>query len=264
MDVGAFFDEFFVKPIYERTGYNAVNTTVYALLALLTIYIVYKWWRRRGIHFDNHFLISLLPYVIFGSSKRVLTDVVDYLNLQGLWKFYEYNMFNVSPGIYITTAFLFIFFYYLERIEKLPKWSSFWIGTALALFHIALLAPFIHSLEPLVYVLPLAIVGGIAAFFVGGRLGFFAGFSQGLDGAATYYAIEFLHYNEQHVLPSFIGENFGYIWFYGIKVLVTLMFAFLLEKEEKEEDKKVLGYAIVIVAGLAPGLRDLLRMMVGA
>ncbi len=264
MNMQDFFNEFFVKPIYERSGYNPVNTTVYAFIALLTIYIVYKWWKSKGIRFNSHFLISLLPYVILGSTKRVITDIVDKLSLEGLWKLYEYNVINISPGIYITTGFLFIFFYYLEKRGILPTWSSFWVGLFLAMFHLFLLFPFIQNIQPLLYVIPLAVVGGTITFFIGKRLGFLAGFSQGLDGAATYYAIEFLHYNEQHVIPSFIGENFGYIWFYIAKVIIAFLFVWLLEKEEKDEDKKVLGYAIVIIAGLAPGLRDLLRMMAGA
>jgi uncharacterized membrane protein len=246
------FYEYFLKPIEAKTGYNLVNTTVYAVIAIAVLYLIYLWWKRERIRFSD-LKEKVVPFVVFGSVKRVITDAVDAGILKGgIYNLYAYNVVNVSPGIYITIGILFILAYYVEK-----KWGikATDIGWLLAGFHFLLLLPalrFWGFLIPVLFLalLPLPFVKPDYRFPI---------FSQALDGGATFFAVEFLGYGEQHVLTRFIGEHFGYIWFYILKVVLTYV---VLKYTEKDEMKDLI-WATVVVIGLAPGLRDLLRIIAG-
>ena len=107
--------------------------------------------------------------------------------------------------------------------------------------------------------------------------------AQALDGAATFVIIDFgkvllkgAEYGEQHVASGLLGEIFGtYATFYLVKVAISMGAAYLLTKEEKEkgaaasgkgsgEDELLFVAMIIMIMGLAPGLRDVLRAAVGA
>src|SRR3989338_11279562 len=70
--------EYFVRPIIERTGYNAINTLTYALLALAALYVIWRLLRGRGFDFSGkEFLFGVGAFVLLGSTARVLTDLSD-------------------------------------------------------------------------------------------------------------------------------------------------------------------------------------------
>ncbi|RME78925.1 MAG: DUF63 family protein, partial [Methanobacteriota archaeon] len=169
----------------------------------------------------------------------------------------------VTPGIYITVAVAFFLLYW---IEKKKGWSNlaYYGGWALALFHLALLIPAMQFIERAVWIVVLA---GIA--YLAGKMllknedSSLAVMAQGLDGAATYIAITFYGYGEQHVLTSFLGSQLGYLTFYILKVALSLAILYYVNKESKsEEERNLLTYAIFVM-GMAPGLRDVLRLIAG-
>jgi len=95
---------------------------------------------------------------------------------------------------------------------------------------------------------------------------------QALDGAATFFVIDFfseitgIQYFEQHVVGGFIGTLFGtYFVFYLVKVAIAFLAVHVLKKEEglDIEDMRFIALALMIM-GFAPGIRDVLRMVVGS
>jgi uncharacterized membrane protein len=97
-------------------------------------------------------------------------------------------------------------------------------------------------------------------------------FSQILDGAATWVAIDFFShesvaYGEQHVIPNFIVSLFpslGFFTFFLLKTILVVVFIKMLQKEkEKEEIFYDLFLCAIIIMGLAPGIRDLFRLLAG-
>ena len=93
---------------------------------------------------------------------------------------------------------------------------------------------------------------------------------QALDGAATFFTIEIFSqltgrtYFEQHVVSSFIGDNFGYFGFYLLKVALATLISYVIitYKKAEEKEKWYIGL-LVIIMGFAPGIRDVLRMVIG-
>ncbi|MFZ5501279.1 MAG: DUF63 family protein, partial [Candidatus Micrarchaeota archaeon] len=111
-----FIYDYFVRPIWERSGYNIVNTAVYALIAIAAVYLIYRYMKGR-IMIDDRFMGGVLSFVLFGSTVRVVTDSIDggvfqavspihqFMLDSHLW---DYGYLTVSPGIYILTAGLFL------------------------------------------------------------------------------------------------------------------------------------------------------------
>jgi len=89
-------------------------------------------------------------------------------------------------------------------------------------------------------------------------------FAQALDGAATYIAIEVNgNYFEQHVLSNLIGQSSGFLAFYLLKILLSIIFVYLVDREKIDDFDKNYLLAIALVFGLAPGVRDVLRLAFG-
>ena len=87
-------------------------------------------------------------------------------------------------------------------------------------------------------------------------------FSHILDVSATYVGVTFFSYGEQHFLVRFVGEVFGSIVvFYFLDFLAVLLILLVLERI-LSNNQELLGIfrLILIVLGLAPALRDILRV----
>ncbi len=274
-----FFNEFFVEPIIMKTGYNMINTLVYALIAVVSVYFLFYLFKKNRISIDWNFVRNIFPFILFGSTMRVVTDAIDagvFQPVTPLHEFilsshiYDYGFVTVSPGIYIVTAALTLFSIFLfYRINK-PEYI-FYTGTVLFLFHLLLLIPFMGFI---LHAIPVIILAAIPLYlsylyFRNKEDAMVVG-AHALDGAATFYIIDIFSgisgktYFEQHVLPRFLGEFAGtYFGFYLVKVLLPLAAVYLIRKEGMQSDEKTYILLILMIIGLAPGMRDLLRMVVG-
>lgn len=93
--------------------------------------------------------------------------------------------------------------------------------------------------------------------------------SQFLDGAATYTGLDHYGYREKHVLPSYLIDLTGTAAvMFVLKFMVLVLTLYLLDveyKKEMEQYPRLCGLIkiVVIVLGMAPGTRDLLRLAVG-
>ena len=273
--------KYFIYPMVSKTGYNLVNTVVYAIIAILSIYAIYRYiLKKYGIKIDKYFIYGIISFVLFGSTKRVITDLVDSgvmgpISPLHAWilesHIYDYNFFNISPGIYIFVGLLFvvslILFRKLNNVENLYKF-----GLVLWASQIIVLIPFMKYIIPAgLPIIALAIVGGVIGYVVTRKnIATLAVFSQSLDGAATFFSIDFgymitgVRYFEQHVVSNGICAIFNTCFtFYAIKMLMTILVAHIIEREGFDENEKHYIYSILIVIGLAPGFRDILRFVCG-
>ncbi len=269
------FNEYFLKPFVEHTGYNFVNTATYVLIALFSLYLIYSYIKKNKIKLDNKFVYSLISFIFFGSILRAFTDSIDtgkFLPITPIHEFvlnshlYDYGFFTVTPGIYILVASLFLISYFY--IEKKIKNFSIYFPTFLFLSHFLILLPFMHYAIYAIPVFLLAIIPAILSYNKIKELSL-AVFAQSLDGAATFFVIDIfskisnISYFEQHPLSRFIGSLFGtYFTFYLLKAILSFLIMYYI-KDEKPLDKTFI-FAIVLTIGLAPGLRDTFRMMMGA
>lgn len=275
----SFINEHYILPIWQGTGYNLVNTLTYAAIAILAVYLIFRVLKGR-VAIDCGFVSSVLCFVLLGSTMRVVTDSIQNKVFTPITPIhalvldshiYDYGYLTVSPGIYIFTAALLLasmaILYVLKKMEWL--WA---VGFVLWLPHFLLLTPFMKFA---IYAIPILLLAAIPAYMAYRYLkdkilaGIVAG--HALDGAATFFVIDVfskisgIGYGEQHVLSSAIGNIAGtYFAFYLIKIIISSVAAYLITKEKmQDEDKRYIALVLMIM-GFAPGIRDVLRMAVGA
>ncbi len=274
-----FINEYFIDPIWSHSGYNIVNTLVYALIAIGAVYAIYRALHGR-IKIDEKFICSVLWFVLLGSTVRVVTDAVYSGVLEPVtplhaWvldsHLYDYGYLTVSPGIYVVVAAVLLLsmavLYRIKRMELLG-----YVGMLLWIPHFLLLLPF---MEYWIFAMPVLVLAAIPAYIAYRYFGnlIMAGIVAGhsLDGAATFIAIDVfpkftgIFYSEQHVFSSAIGIFGGsFLVFYLVKVAISFAAAYLLTKEKMEMDERNFIALVLIIIGFAPGIRDVLRMIVGA
>ena len=94
-------------------------------------------------------------------------------------------------------------------------------------------------------------------------------FGQFTDAAATYIAIDYYNYWEKHVVPGFlIGVLDSAAVMFLLKVLALFFAIYVLDiglKEELKSHRQIVPLIklAVLVLGLAPGTRDMLRLAMG-
>ena len=282
MDFWYIAQEYFIAPLWERTGYNIVNTSVYAIIALAAIYFIYRQFQKQKFEIGKSFWIGALCWVVFGSSLRVITDSVDSGAMEAVGgplqqaivqsNIFHYGLFTVSPGIYIVTAILFLLAVFIERKIGIKYWAAM-AGAVLALFNLLVLVPLMQYAEYALWVLFVAsAAAGLAAYFL--RLNkielWCPVFAHALDGAATWTAIDIfgpahgVAYFEQHVFSRFIGEisPLGFGLFFLVKAAFAIAAVKVIDGE-KDARLRMLALLVIAIIGLAPGLRDILRMAAG-
>jgi uncharacterized membrane protein len=275
-----FIYQYYIQPIIEKEGYNPVNTATYALIAIIALYVIFTAFKKFKISIDRKFFYSVLAFVLLGSTVRVVTDSIDkgvFKPISPLHEFvlnshiYDYGFISSSPGIYIVIAALLFIAMGVLHVLKKPGYLGH-VGIALWIPHFLVLLPFMKYIGDAIPVLVLAAIPAYVAhkyfkneFYTLMVLG------HALDGAATFWVIDVfgpahgIKYFEQHVIGSFIGEYFHtFFAFYLLKVAISVAVAYVLTKEKEEENMKVFIALAIAIMGFAPGIRDMLRMIVGA
>lgn len=253
----------------------------YAVIAIAAVFLLHKALKGR-IRIDERFICAVLCFVLFGSTIRVVTDSIDthvfapvtpvhaFVLDSHLW---DYGPLTVTPGIYILTAAILLTalaILYFARMTKRVEWLGYF-GLALWLPHFALLLPFMVYAP---YAIPIIILAAIPTYlaYIHFKDKILAAIvaGQALDGAATFFVIDIfskiagINYFEQHVFSAGIGELTGtYFSFYLLKVGLAFAAAYLLQKEKMDGEERNYIALVLMIMGFAPGIRDVLRMMVG-
>jgi uncharacterized membrane protein len=273
-----FIYDYFVDPIWSKTGYNVVNTIIYAIIAIISVYILHRILKNKII-FDEVFVRNVLAFVLLGSTLRVVTDSVSSGVFQPITPFheavinsgiYDYGYLTVSPGIYIVVAAILLatmaVLYRIKRMELLG-----YVGLVLWLPHFLLLLPFAQYFLWAIPVLVLAAIPTYLAFkYCKDKIYTAIVAGQSLDGAATFITIDFfsevsgIQYFEQHVFSAGLGNIGGtFFTFYLIKTIIAIAAIYVLREEKMEQPDKYYIALVLMIMGFAPGIRDVLRMMLG-
>jgi uncharacterized membrane protein len=278
--MGNFIYDYFIQPLVDRTGYNMVNTVVYAIIALIALYIIFQIFKRCKITINQKFIFSLIPFILLGSTVRVITDSIDggnFLPITPVHSFilsshiFDYGFLTASPGIYLVIAsILFLtmsLLYVFRRMDLLAT-----VGYVLWLPCFLVLLPLFKFWWFAVPAVILAVIPALLTWkFTKNLIYALMVGSQALDGAATFTILDFsnrflgTNYFEQHVISNGICGLFSTCFtFYLVKVAISMAAAYLLMKEKDASDNEKYFIALVIlIMGLAPGVRDLLRVMAG-
>lgn len=263
MGVWEFIQKYYIDSIVLKQGYNPVNTLTWAVLLVIAVLIVYRVLKRYDIKFDEKFAAGNIPYVVLGASIRVVEDA-------------EF----LSPPI--SYIFMTPFIYFVIFLVALPallisvklRGERYWIhyGSLGLVLSLATLVLLFVKLEPVnSWVLPVTLLAAtlMTLFYtlltsrfynqMNNLLSRSVFFSHMVDGFATFMGIQYLGYWELHVLPRFLIETFGPWVMVPAKVIVFIIILYIIDSAEEEDMKDFIKF-VLIVLGLAPGLRDALRM----
>lgn len=271
----AFFQTYFIDPLVQGTGYNVVNTAVFAAILIAAVLGVYALLRRMRIRVDRAFFVGIVPFIVLGGALRALED---FNEATGAAR----NFFLVTPLIYVTMFVValasLLAAIAIARVTKntLPyhrAWAA--IGIAALLLTLAQLRfanPFAFGMVVIVSLIWAALLVGVK-FFARGKVASFLTpensfiiFVHLFDATTTFVAVSYLGYFEQHVLPSFLIAIIGPAAIFLLKIVVVPAVLYLFDRElaaPKDMEKNRFLKIVVLILGLGPGVRNFVRMVAG-
>ncbi|MDT8357258.1 MAG: DUF63 family protein [Methanomicrobiaceae archaeon] len=277
--IGEFFYKYYIGPILEGEAYTVVDTLTYAAILLLSVYLLYRWLRSHGIPVDSRLVLATIPYVVLGGLLRVVEDT-------GIIPS-PYHALLVTPLIFFVVFFFAVAALLVSRLfeargvirDALRGYAMTGtvasIGAAILLVALGIGQ---FSIAPGVLAVILLMTSGAALAvyavvyylfgwtFVAGPLYRLLIFGHMLDAAATSYGIDLhpLSYVEQHVVGSTLIEATGTAFvMFPLKLAVIIPALWVLELYRKEGSAELWNLILLamITVGLAPGVRDMVRMV---
>jgi uncharacterized membrane protein len=280
---GNFIYNFFVKPIIspETQGYNLVNTSIYITLLIVACAVIYIILNKK-IRFDTKFFVSIIPYILFGVSMRVLMHQIESGNLiiEGINKTatpFEVGFWFFTPGIWILTFLLVVIGLIISSVQTKIKYRRLFLFGLIISIPI-LLFNFLKFNNILAFLLTGAaiIIVSIALAklidkytkykILDDKLNLFIIMGQAIDGIASSVAIAFFGFTEQHVLSSIVlGAN--PLFFVILKLLLAVLICwslddYLKDNKHTKERANLIAFIKVIIAilGFATGLASLFKL----
>ncbi len=274
-----FFYKYYIDPIRTGQAYTVVDTLTYAIILIIAVYLLYRWMKRYSIPVDRDLVLATLPFIVFGGLMRVVEDTGV---ITSDWRF-----LLITPVI-----FFFIFFiaftvlitaWVLSRrgLVGNPYMAYGLVGVLLVLLtagYLAYLGSTRFHLDPgvLVVILSLAVITTalVYAFLRYGLKWTYAAdplylaliFGHMLDASATSYGIDIhpMAYVEQHVVGSNLIALTGTAFsMFPLKLIVLVPGIYILQMYRKEGSSDLFHLIVLamITVGLAPGVRDMVRMV---
>jgi uncharacterized membrane protein len=284
--ISDFFYKYNIYHIKNGQAYNVVDTLTYAIILVIGVYVLYRWMSsstylaQSGFKFDYQFILATVPYVVLGGLVRVIEDTG---MITSDWRY-----LLITPLIYFTLFFFVIGVMFLSRYLTLKgitqNFFQFYAFAGVAAMVIASLVLltwstthhgvdlFILAIIPLMGITATAIVWAVMKCvlkwtYVSDPVYLTLLFGQLLDASATSYGIDFhpsVQYVEQHVVGSALIDMTGTaLVMFPLKLLVLFPAVYVMEMYRKEANPAFwhLVLLAMIVVGFAPGVRDMVRMV---
>ena len=278
-NISQFFNTYYLDPIRGDEGYNLVNTITWAVVLGICIFGVFRLLKKLDVKITPSFILSILPFVLAGSSLRVLED-----SPAGIFH-PPFSYLLITPNIYFLVFGITVVCLWLSiRLQKAglvkdyhPIFASF--GLAWFLINLGILLHFEDIVFPYVPVFVIGAGTGLTfAFYLVARrlkstiftdpLNLSILLAHMMDASSTYIGIDRLGYFEKHVLPSYLIKLTGTaLVMYPLKLIIFVGVLYVLdtqfEKDEESNNLKMLIKLVILVLGLSPATRNTIRMMLG-
>ncbi len=266
-----FLDTYYLHPIIYDTGYNPVNTLTWALLLGLSIFAVLKSLKKLGVEIDDKFIAAVVPYILAGASMRVIEDA------ELLQPPLKYML--ITPLIYFLIFFCAVFILFISLWASRTNYKLlfggagviwFFTNMAILLWTEELIAPWVITavtgIACVITVVIYAIAVESGVNFLTDKLNVSVLAVQLLDATSTYIGIDLLGYSGKHVIENFIVEYTGSaVGMYLLKLGIVIPVLYLLDTQFQGEDKELKNIVLLVflTIGLAPAVRNTLRMVFG-
>jgi uncharacterized membrane protein len=277
--------------------FTIVSEITYGIVVAGALYGIYRLLKKWDITLDFSFFLGLFPFILYGSFARALEDTQLFTEPLVFW-FVTPLIYIQALILTLLSLFLAV---HLHRIRRLSKWSiSRIVGCIGSLILLPFLYYILlwmtgstwsdfDGLYPNVFLLVIILCIGITlavyliakyvesfwkdAHVFSNPMNLCMIFGHQLDGIASYISIyDPLHmglpvYIEKHPASNFLMQFWPPL-FPIAKFFLIIGIIYVLDVLYKEELKtqklfiNLLKIGIFIL-GFAPGLRDLLRVMMG-
>jgi uncharacterized membrane protein len=275
-----FIYKYYIDPIQYGQPYNVVDTLTYALILVIAIYVLYRWLTASKIvSVDRRFVLATLPFVVLGGLLRVFEDTG---MITSGW-----HVILVTPLIYFVLFFFTIAVLILsaqfQKAGLIRDYAPLYAGTGIVscIVVAGVLVWFgitTTTVDPRVFlvIMGLAVATSAAVYaamryllrwkYAADPLYLSLIFGQMLDASATSFGIDLhpLSYMEVHVVGSNLIALTGTAFVMFPLKLVVLFPAVWLLQHYRDDAPQVLWHLILlamITVGLAPGVRDMVRMI---
>jgi uncharacterized membrane protein len=249
--------------VYFGPGYNILNTVVFGILLGVFVILIIKMFKY--IKKDpKDLIIPVLPFIFFGSSTRALVD-------NGI---YPLSYWLITPGIYLITGFTTIIALlvglYIEKKTRFDyRYFIFMVGVVICL-------PNIFNINHVNLIALGQVLGAwalVSSVFVllrnkwgliKDKFNLSVLLAQIFDASATFVAIDYYPYGEQHVLPNaLIGITGTALVMFPLKIVIILLSLYIIDSYIQDKTIKNMLKLAIFILGISTGLRDLLSLIIG-
>lgn len=277
--ISQFINTYYLDPIRGDEGYNVVNTFTWAMVLGICIFGIYRLLEKLEVKITPRFIASILPFVLAGSSLRVIED-----SPAGIFH-PPFSYLLITPNIYflvfaITVGCLWISIR-LQKAGLIKDFHLAFAGFGLAWFFANLITLLYFENVVASYV-PLFVLGaGIGLTFIFYLVAYHFKSSiftdplnlsilmvHMMDASSTYVGVDNLGYFEKHVVPAYLIDLTGTaLVMYPLKLIIFIGVLYVLdtqfEDDERSSNLKVLIKLVILILGLSPATRNTVRMMLG-
>jgi uncharacterized membrane protein len=272
-----FIETYYLHPITHDTGYNPVNTITWALVLVAFLFLTFKLLKKLDVTINQRFIAAVAPYIVAGASLRVLEDAelvtppLSYLLITPLIFFLVFGctIIFLILAVTVTRAAILKAYDYSLVFGLIGLLWCF--GTlAILMWKEVIVAPWV----------PFAVIGiagaivtalyGLAVKFrlhyLTERLSLAVIGAHLLDAASSFIGIDFLGYTGKHVIEGLIVKYTGTATgMFPLKLGILLPVLYLLETQFTEEDEELKNLVLLalLLIGLAPAVRNTLRLTLG-
>jgi len=274
-----FINTYYLDPIRTDEGYNVVNTFTWAIVLGICIFGVFKLLEKLEVKITPRFIASVLPFVLAGSSLRVIEDSpADIIHP-------PFSYLLITPNIYFLVFAITIGCLWLSiRLQKKGLVKDFHLiftGFGLIWFFANIII-LLHFQKIVAGYVPIFVIGAgigitFAFYLVAHRLksSIFTDplnlsilLAHLMDASSTYIGIDKLGYYEKHVVPTYLIQLTGTaLVMYPLKLIIFIGVLYLLdtqfEDDKQSSNMKMLIKMVILILGLSPATRNTIRMMFG-
>ena len=276
----SFIDDFiqtnFLAPLCNY--YTTPATITYGIILIVAVIGTYRLLKALKVNIDLKFFLGVIPFIIYGGWTRALRDsAVIELSKYGTSSIVYQSQLFCSPPIYfyvfaVALSSLLLGVVIQRFTSKTKHAKKFEYQNTMLGVGVALLV-FNMSMTRLVNITGFLMVSGLITFW---SVVFYlvhkyrpnyltvenAGIvvSHLFDASATFVAITYFPFYEQHVLPKFLIDIFGSWIMFPLKIGVVWPVLYAIDKSNEEVYFKKFLKIIILILGLALGTRDFLSL----
>ncbi len=274
---------YYIHPITHDTGYNPINTITWALLLVLCLFLTFKLLKKLNVEIDEPFIAAVSPYIFVGATLRVMEDAglfsapASYLLITPLIYFLLFFCcvailtisVKLSKSNFIGERFQVSGFRYLVPFGLVGViW--FFINLTILLSKEKIIRPWVLfaviGISGTILLVIYVIAAKFTVIFITEKLNLAVLAVHLLDVTSSYIGIDLLGYSGKHVMEGIMVKYMGSaagMYLLKLGILIPVLYLLDTQFNERERELKNLVLLTLLVIGLAPAVRNTLRMVFG-